>query len=98
VVRNRRKRGTSEILAIKDHDIEVVTSFKYLWIAINNTNDGTEEIKARILAANRACSSLQTVFVSKQFNRNNKIRLARTVLWKCNLDPYTNYRTNAAHT
>jgi hypothetical protein len=73
VVQNRRKTRISEILAIKDHDIEVVTSFKYLGIAISNTNDETEEIKARILAANRACSSLQTVFISKQFNKNNKI-------------------------
>jgi len=38
-------------LAIKDHDIEIARSFKYLWTIIDNTNDETEEIKARILAA-----------------------------------------------
>lgn len=51
VVQNRRKRRISEILAIKDRDVEVVTSFKYLGAAITNTNGETEERKARILAA-----------------------------------------------
>jgi hypothetical protein len=74
VIKNRRQRRISEIFAIKDHDFEVVTSFKYLGTAIINSNDETEEIKARILAANRDCSSFQTIFVSKQFHINNKIR------------------------
>jgi hypothetical protein len=75
VVQNRRKRRISEILAIKDHDIEVVTSFTHLGTAIDNTNGESEELKARTLAANRACFYLQTIFVSKQFHRNNKIVL-----------------------
>jgi hypothetical protein len=29
VIQNRRTGGISEILTIKDHDIEVVRSFKY---------------------------------------------------------------------
>jgi hypothetical protein len=37
-----------------DHDIEVVTSLNYLGTAVSNTNDETEEIKAGILAANKA--------------------------------------------
>ena len=45
---------------------------------ISNTNDETEEIKGRILAANKACSSLQTIFRSKQIHRSNKIRLYKT--------------------
>jgi len=32
-----------------------------LWTVISNTNDGTEEVKARTLAANKAYSSLQAV-------------------------------------
>jgi len=47
---------------------------------INNTNDETEEIKARILAANKACSSLRTIFGSQQIHRNNKIRLYKTLI------------------
>jgi hypothetical protein len=50
----------SKILTIKDHDIEIFRSFKYLGTIVNNTNDEREEIKARILAANKAYSSLQT--------------------------------------
>jgi len=52
-------------LAIKDNHIAVDTSFKYPGIAINNTNAEIEEIKDRILAANRDCSFLQTILVSK---------------------------------
>ena len=37
---------------VKDHDIEVVRSFKYLGTVIRNTNDETKEIKARILRTN----------------------------------------------
>jgi len=58
VVQSRRTRRIPEIFKIKDHDIEVVKSFKYLGTEINNTNDETEEIKARILAANKVCSFL----------------------------------------
>jgi len=41
-------------LTIKDHDVEVVRSFKYLETLINNTNDTRDKIKAIILAANKA--------------------------------------------
>ena len=58
-VQNRRTERIREILTIKDHDIEDVWSFKYLGTQINNTNDETEEIKARIVAANKAYSFLQ---------------------------------------
>ena len=41
-----RTRRVSEILKIKNHDVEYVRSFKCLWTAISNTNNETEEIKA----------------------------------------------------
>jgi len=53
---------------MKDHADEVVRSFKYMGTVISNTNDTTDKVKARILAANKAYSSLQTVFRSKQVN------------------------------
>jgi hypothetical protein len=59
--------------------IEVVRRFKYLGTVINDVNDETEEIRARILADNKAYSSLQTTFRSKQIRRNNKIRLYKTL-------------------
>ena len=62
-------------MTIEDHKIEVVRRFKYLGTVINDNNDETEEIRARIVAANKAYSSLQTIFRSKQILRNNKINL-----------------------
>jgi hypothetical protein len=44
------------------------------------TNEETEEIRAMILATNKAYSSLQTIFRSKQIHRNNKIKLYKTLI------------------
>ena len=68
MVQNSRTRRMSEILTIKDHNIEVIMSFKYMETLINSTNNETEEIKARILATTKYHSSLQTVFRCKQIN------------------------------
>ena len=65
MVQNRRLRKI-ETLTINDHDTEVVRRFKFLGTVINDINDETEEIQARILAANKAYSSLQTIFKSKK--------------------------------
>ena len=56
-VQNRRLRRR-ETLTVKDHDIEVVRRFKYQGTIINDINDETEEIRARILATNKTYSSL----------------------------------------
>jgi hypothetical protein len=61
MVQNRRTRITSEVLTIREVEVR---KFKYRGTVINNANDGREEIKTRILAANRAYSSLQTIFRS----------------------------------
>ena len=50
-----------------------------LGTVISDTNDGTEEIRARVLAANKFYSSLQTIFRSKHIHRN-KIRLYTKIL------------------
>jgi hypothetical protein len=67
-------------LIVKDHKTEVDRRFKYLEAVINDVNYETEEIRARILAANKAYSSLRPIFRSKQIHRNNKIRLYNTVI------------------
>jgi len=67
-------------LTVEDHKIEVIRRFKYLGTVINDSNDETEESRARILSANKAYSSLQTIFRSKQIHRNNKIRLYKTLI------------------
>jgi len=75
-----RRLGKGRTLTIEDHKTEVVRRFKYLGTVINDVNDEMEEIRARILAANKAYSSLQTIFRSKQIHRNNKIRLYRALI------------------
>jgi hypothetical protein len=54
-----RRPGSRRTLTVEDHDIEVVMRFKYLGTVLNDTNEEKEEIQARILAANKAYSSLQ---------------------------------------
>jgi len=49
-------------LAITDHDIEGVGSFKTLKNVNDNNNDETEEIKTRITAANTAYSPQHITF------------------------------------
>jgi sorting nexin-29 len=63
-----RRLGKGRTLTIEDHKIEVVRRFKYLGTVINYVNNEMEEIRARILAANKAYSSLQTIFRSKQIH------------------------------
>ena len=72
--------GKGGTLTAEDHKIETVRRFKYLGTVINDTNDEMEEIRVRILSANKAYSSLQTIFQSKQIHRNNKIRLYNTFI------------------
>jgi hypothetical protein len=79
MVQSRRlKKGRT--LTIEDHKIEVVRRFKYLGTVINEVNDEMKEIRARILEANKAYSSLRTIFRSKQIHRNYKIRLYGTLI------------------
>jgi hypothetical protein len=52
----------------------------YLGTVISNTNDEAEETKARILVANKAYYSLQTIYRFKLIHRNNKIRLYKTLI------------------
>jgi hypothetical protein len=66
-VQNRRL-GEGGTLTVKDQKIEVVRRFKYLGTVIYDSNDLTEEIQARILAANEAYSFLQTILRSKHIH------------------------------
>ena len=68
MVQIRRTRNIIEILTIEGHGTGDVRSIKYLGTAISNTNDETEDVKARIQAANKTYFSLQTVFSSKQIH------------------------------
>ena len=79
MVQNRRL-GKGGTLTVEDHKIDVVRRFKFLGTVITDNNDETEEIRVKILGANKAYSSLQTLFLSKQIHRNNKIRLYKTLI------------------
>ena len=79
MVQNTRL-GKGGTFTVEDHEIEVVKRFRYLGKVMNDSNDETEEIWARILADNKAYSSLQTIFRSKQIHRNNKIRLHKILI------------------
>jgi hypothetical protein len=67
-------------LALTDHDIEAVRSYKYLGSVNDNTNEETEEIRARITAGNTAYSLVHTTYRCKQIHRNNKIKLYETLM------------------
>ena len=70
-------------MAITDHDTEAAGSFNNLQTVNDNTNDETEETKARITAANAAYSPPHITFRCKQIHRNNKIRLYETLSQYC---------------
>ena len=61
-----RGPGKGGTWTVGNHKIETVRRFRYLGTVINDTNDETEEIRTRILAANKTYSSLQTIFRSPQ--------------------------------
>jgi hypothetical protein len=71
MIENGRTKRISEILAITDHDIEAIGSFKNLQTVNDNTNDETEEIKGKITAANTAYSPLCTLHLD--VNRSTEI-------------------------
>jgi sorting nexin-29 len=75
-----RRPGRKRTLTDEDRDVEVVTKFKYLGMVLNDTNEENKEIQARIVAANKAYTFLQSIFRSKQIHRNNKIRLYKTLI------------------
>jgi hypothetical protein len=63
-------------LTAGDHNIEIVRRFKYSGKIMTPMMKWK---KSELLAANKAYSSLQTIFQSKQIHRNNKIKLYKTL-------------------
>jgi len=74
-----RRTGNGRTLTVDDHKIEVVRRFKYLGMVINYVKDEKEEIQARILAANKAYSSLQTIFKSQQILRKQQDKTIQNI-------------------
>jgi hypothetical protein len=67
VVTNKkaRRNNLGKNLIVDDHNFEVVEGFKYLDTLINTKNNVSEEIKKRILAANRRYHGLHEILKSK---------------------------------
>jgi hypothetical protein len=61
LVQKRKSRELSEILTVKGRGTERVRNIKYLGTVISNTIGETEEVKTRILAANKAYSSASCI-------------------------------------
>jgi hypothetical protein len=59
---------------------ERVQSFMYLGTKVNILNDISEEIKTRIMAANRSCFGLQKHLKSWIISRTTKIQLYKTLI------------------
>ena len=78
MVHNRRL-GKGGTLTVEDHKTEVVRRFKYLGTVINDSNNEMEEIWTRILAPNKAYSSVNTSEASSiNYSPNVILILVRT--------------------
>jgi hypothetical protein len=78
--KGRRMRNLGKNFKIGEHNFEVVNEFKYLGTLINTKNSIPEEIKRRIVAANRSYYGLNKIFKSKHLTWRTKIRLNKTII------------------
>ncbi|KAL1447571.1 hypothetical protein WDU94_012383, partial [Cyamophila willieti] len=80
-------------LVVNDQTFKKVKTFKYLGSLINDQNDKSVEIQARINAANKAYFSLQQVMKKRSLSKTFKIRLYRSniipvLLYGCEAQTY----------
>jgi hypothetical protein len=73
--KERRMRNLGKNLTIGERNFKVVDELKYLGTLINIKNSIPEEIKRRIVAANRSYYGLNKIFKSKHLTWRTKIRL-----------------------
>jgi hypothetical protein len=67
-------------LEVGEYKFEQVQSFMYLGTKVNIWNDISEEVKTRIMAANRSCFGLQNHLKSWILSRTTKIQLHKTLI------------------
>jgi len=65
---------------MNEYNFEVVQSFKYLGSVINVANDLDEELKTRMIQANRCFFALKHLFRSRLLNVTTKYRLYKTLV------------------
>ena len=79
-MKSSRSSQQSSNLRIGAHEFEAVRDFTYLGSSVNIDNDITQEIKRRILLANRTLYGLSRVLRSKFVRRNTKLMIYKTLI------------------
>jgi len=79
-------------LVIEDFSFERIEHFKYLGAGVNECQ---EEIRERLIAANRCYFGLSTLFKSKLLSRRSKTTLYKVLirpiaLYACDMDNHKN--------
>lgn len=75
-----RAGNAEENLSTEEKTFETVREFVYLGTLVNPNNDTSEEIKRRIITANKTYYSLAKHLSNKSISRSTKIRLYKTLI------------------
>ncbi|WP_333765085.1 hypothetical protein [Streptomyces sp. IBSBF 2390] len=67
-------------IRLGDAEFDAVKDFTYLGSTVNTENDITQEIKRRIMLANRTLYGLSRILRSKLVRRNTKIKIYKTLI------------------
>ncbi|CAG9839544.1 unnamed protein product [Diabrotica balteata] len=77
---NTRAGNVDTNLIINDQTFEAVNEFVYLGTSVNPNNNTSEEIKRRIIIANRCYYGLSKYLANKRLSQKTRIRLYRTLI------------------
>lgn len=77
---NNRARNIGQNITIGDHNFEVVTNFTYLGSLVNSENIISEEIKRRIMLANKCYFGLSKHLRSRSLTWKTKIMIYKTLI------------------
>ena len=75
-----RQNHNTNYLKVDEYKFERVQSFKYLGAEINGNANSHEEVKKRLLAANRCYYSLMPLFKSRLLSIKSKITLYKVIV------------------
>ncbi|CAG9834157.1 unnamed protein product [Diabrotica balteata] len=79
-ITNTRSENVDTNLIINDQNFEAVKEFIYLGTSVNPNNNTSEEIKRRIIIANRCYHGLSKYLANKRLSQKTRIRLYRTLI------------------
>ncbi|VVC42633.1 Hypothetical protein CINCED_3A010975, partial [Cinara cedri] len=75
-----RQYHRSDFLKVNEYTFERVRNFKYLGADINEDANSHEEVKKRLIAANRCYFGLLSLFKSKLLSRKSKVTLYKVLV------------------